>query len=281
MSRLSVYHEPTSTELGYSLVFHARGHQVLSSPPRTTENSPPHTSRLGDVVPPLNWTTPRVGTPTSNAGATRRSRTNIQTGTRTLSTFSAGFLESRTLAFSSVNATLPDTPYQPAVTRSPSGLTACSTYPCYLQPYKPTAINFPLAFFDSPPDYHQSKGNACRYYRSLPTPARVIGIYAMTKGSFQDQVEEWLMACFSKSVRQDRYERTHRFLEEALELAQANGCTREDGEGSCRLCVFATQRTSRTRGWWCKSLLSQGYVAPRKSTCNTPAIRNWRVTGSA
>ena len=46
--------------------------------------------------------------------------------------------------------------------------------------------------------------------------------------SFQKRVEEWLSACFSASVRQDRYERTHRFLEEALELAQANGCTRKD-----------------------------------------------------
>ncbi len=31
-------------------------------------------------------------------------------------------------------------------------------------------------------------------------------------------------------MREDRRERTHRFLEEALELAQANGCTREDAQ---------------------------------------------------
>lgn len=46
--------------------------------------------------------------------------------------------------------------------------------------------------------------------------------------SFQRRVEGWLAACFSPAVRADREERTHRFLEEALELAQANGCTRED-----------------------------------------------------
>ena len=46
--------------------------------------------------------------------------------------------------------------------------------------------------------------------------------------SYQSRVENWLEACFPPSVRSDRDERTHRFLEEALELAQANGCTRTD-----------------------------------------------------
>ncbi|ACB95174.1 hypothetical protein [Beijerinckia indica] len=46
--------------------------------------------------------------------------------------------------------------------------------------------------------------------------------------SYQARVEEWLEACFPPSVRADRGERTHRFLEEALELAQANGCSRGD-----------------------------------------------------
>ena len=46
--------------------------------------------------------------------------------------------------------------------------------------------------------------------------------------NFQNRVVEWLTACFPSSVREDRQERTHRFLEEALELAQANGCSRND-----------------------------------------------------
>ncbi len=46
--------------------------------------------------------------------------------------------------------------------------------------------------------------------------------------SYQRRVEDWLEACFPPSVRSDRSERTHRFLEEALELAQANGCSRTD-----------------------------------------------------
>jgi hypothetical protein len=43
--------------------------------------------------------------------------------------------------------------------------------------------------------------------------------------SFQKRVEDWLKACFPPSVCADRSERTHRFLEEALELGQANGCS--------------------------------------------------------
>lgn len=46
--------------------------------------------------------------------------------------------------------------------------------------------------------------------------------------SFQSRVERWLEACFPPDVRTNRGERTHRFLEEALELAQANDCTRDD-----------------------------------------------------
>lgn len=56
------------------------------------------------------------------------------------------------------------------------------------------------------------------------------GKHAPDRGvtSYQERVEKWLEACFPPSVRADRSERTHRFLEEALELAQANGCTRSD-----------------------------------------------------
>jgi hypothetical protein len=46
--------------------------------------------------------------------------------------------------------------------------------------------------------------------------------------SYQRRVEEWLEACFPPAVRTDLSERTHRFLEEALELAQATGCSHED-----------------------------------------------------
>ena len=52
----------------------------------------------------------------------------------------------------------------------------------------------------------------------------------MSFDSFQVRVDEWLTACFSTFVRKDKGERTHRFLEESIELAQANGCSHDDAK---------------------------------------------------
>lgn len=41
----------------------------------------------------------------------------------------------------------------------------------------------------------------------------------------QPRVQPWLMECFGAMIAGDREERNHRFLEEALELVQACGCT--------------------------------------------------------
>lgn len=46
--------------------------------------------------------------------------------------------------------------------------------------------------------------------------------------SFQERVQPWMAACFGEEISADRTERNHRFLEEALELAQANRCTRSE-----------------------------------------------------
>ena len=43
--------------------------------------------------------------------------------------------------------------------------------------------------------------------------------------SFQSRVQEWMKACFTDEIAASRQERNHRFLEEALELVQANDCT--------------------------------------------------------
>lgn len=42
---------------------------------------------------------------------------------------------------------------------------------------------------------------------------------------FQARVQPWMMECFGPMIAGDREERNHRFLEEALELVQACGCT--------------------------------------------------------
>lgn len=43
--------------------------------------------------------------------------------------------------------------------------------------------------------------------------------------AFQARVKPWLLECFGESIASDQQERNHRFLEEALELVQACGCT--------------------------------------------------------
>lgn len=48
------------------------------------------------------------------------------------------------------------------------------------------------------------------------------------KRPFQKRVIDWMMNCFSNEVCRDRIERNHRFLEEALELVQALGCTKSE-----------------------------------------------------
>ncbi|RQS15519.1 hypothetical protein DIE07_03565 [Burkholderia sp. Bp9002] len=38
-------------------------------------------------------------------------------------------------------------------------------------------------------------------------------------------MQPWMLECFGAAIATDRMERNHRFLEEALELVQACGCT--------------------------------------------------------
>lgn len=47
---------------------------------------------------------------------------------------------------------------------------------------------------------------------------------------FQLRVHTWMIACFVDAIVYDRVERNHRFLEEALELVQAGGCTKAEAQ---------------------------------------------------
>lgn len=46
--------------------------------------------------------------------------------------------------------------------------------------------------------------------------------------AFQSRVLPWLLDCFGERIAGDTMERNHRFLEEALELVQACGCTADE-----------------------------------------------------
>lgn len=49
-------------------------------------------------------------------------------------------------------------------------------------------------------------------------------------GTYQDRVKPWMAACFGAAIAADKSERSHRFLEEALELVQACGCSEQEAE---------------------------------------------------
>lgn len=43
--------------------------------------------------------------------------------------------------------------------------------------------------------------------------------------TFQQRIQPWMLACFGAEIAADKAERNHRFIEEALELVQATGCS--------------------------------------------------------
>lgn len=51
---------------------------------------------------------------------------------------------------------------------------------------------------------------------------------ARDAADFQGRVRPWMLACFGPVIPFDKTERNHRFIEEALELVQALGCTADE-----------------------------------------------------
>ena len=47
---------------------------------------------------------------------------------------------------------------------------------------------------------------------------------------FQEAIRDWMMVCFGKQIAHDKVERNYRFLEEALELVQSAGASKEDAQ---------------------------------------------------
>lgn len=63
----------------------------------------------------------------------------------------------------------------------------------------------------------------------LASVARAIERLQSTRSDqFQPRVSPWMLTCFGAAIADDKQERNHRFLEEALELVQACGCTQSE-----------------------------------------------------
>ncbi len=71
--------------------------------------------------------------------------------------------------------------------------------------------------------YDECEGDWCKIARAVEDRC----IYGQ-QPRYQSRVGEWMKACFGDLVTYDRAERNFRFLEEALELAQACGATVDD-----------------------------------------------------
>lgn len=68
-------------------------------------------------------------------------------------------------------------------------------------------------------------GHAGTYWPTSAPP--VVDVLTVPK-SFQARVGEWMLACFGAEIAADTAERNCRFIEEALELVQACGMSKED-----------------------------------------------------
>lgn len=54
------------------------------------------------------------------------------------------------------------------------------------------------------------------------------GMKNMRLEDLQDETDKWAVKCFGIDIASDKNERNHRFLEEAIELVQSTGCTKEE-----------------------------------------------------
>jgi len=64
--------------------------------------------------------------------------------------------------------------------------------------------------------------------RVLAAPAEDVRALVDEPVPFQSRVQPWMLECFGVGIAADRQERNHRFPEEALELAQACNCGRNE-----------------------------------------------------
>lgn len=53
-------------------------------------------------------------------------------------------------------------------------------------------------------------------------------LYLAEPPKFQSRIKNWMQTCFGEQIANDKVERNHRFLEEALELVQACGCSKDE-----------------------------------------------------
>lgn len=82
----------------------------------------------------------------------------------------------------------------------------------------------------------ESNTNDFGIYSDLYEPTHWMPLPALESAAevpvrtFQERVAPWMQECFGAEISADKTERNHRFLEEALELVQACGCTQLEAQ---------------------------------------------------
>ncbi|MGN4188740.1 hypothetical protein ACS0Y6_11490 [Burkholderia gladioli] len=74
-------------------------------------------------------------------------------------------------------------------------------------------------------DASRTEFEACATNPALFETRTLYHVPADTGEPFQSRIQPWMLECFGPTIAADRVERNQRFLEEALELVQALGCT--------------------------------------------------------
>lgn len=65
-------------------------------------------------------------------------------------------------------------------------------------------------------------------YEFVRTVEVIHAVMLNFKDMHQNRMHEWMLKCFGSEISANKKERNFRFLEEALELVQAAGCSKED-----------------------------------------------------
>jgi hypothetical protein len=82
-----------------------------------------------------------------------------------------------------------------------------------------------FGFWSSPTN---SKYRAAAYAAYKALTAALAAPVQQGWSTYQGRVHDWMMACFNDEIAFSVRERNHRFLEEAIELVQAQGCTKHE-----------------------------------------------------
>ncbi len=139
-------------------------------------------------------------------------------------------------------------------------------------------LNRRLEFLESHSDGEVFRGLKLRFDGIVKVVPEKLRMGEVSMREFQVRVEMWLARCFGIAIAADTIERNHRFLEEALELVQACGCTSSEAHQLVDY-VFSrpTGEKKQEVGGVCTTLnaLCSAHGIIVEDAANAELLRNW------